>query len=60
MTTRASHIRKVIDDLIHLILGLEIATRTAMAALPATRTPHALLAPQLLGLRTRLRSPLRT
>jgi hypothetical protein len=45
----------VIDDLIHLILGLELATRALMPALPTSLAPLPLTAHQLLGLRTRLR-----
>ena len=54
----ATRIRIVIDDLIHLILGLEFATRTAMPGLATSLAPLGLPAHQLLGFRTRLRSPL--
>jgi len=55
----AARIRIVIDDLIDLILGLELPTRTPMAWLPTSLTLLALAAHQLLGLRPRLRPPLR-
>ena len=55
----ATRIRIVIDDLIDLILRLQIATRTLMPGLPTRLAPLALPAHQLLGLRTRLRPPLR-
>ena len=55
----ATRLRIVIDDLIHLILRLEIATRTLMPGLPASLATLALPAHQLFGLRTRLRPPLR-
>jgi hypothetical protein len=48
--------RIVIDDLINLILGLQIAARTPMPFLP---TSLATLAKQLLRLRARLRPTLR-
>jgi len=56
----AACIRIVIDDLIHLILGLEFATRTLVPGLPTSLTPLAFSAHQLLGLRARLRPPLST
>jgi hypothetical protein len=56
-TTR---LRVVIDDLIHLILRPEIATRTRVARLPALRSALPLPPHQLLGLRARLRAALRT
>ena len=55
----AARIRVVIDDLIHLILRLELATRTPMPGLPTRARALALPAHQLLRLRTRLRPPLR-
>ena len=55
----ATRIRVVIDDLIHLILGLQLATRTPMPGLPTRPAPLTLPAHQLLRLRTRLRPPLR-
>ena len=55
-TTRC---RVVIDDLIDLILGLELAPSTRMPALPARATLLAFTTHQFLGLRTRLRTPLR-
>jgi hypothetical protein len=55
-TTR---LRVVIDDLIHLILRLQLATRTSMPGLPTSLTLLALPAHQLLRLRARLRTPLR-
>ena len=54
----ATRLRIVIDDLIHLILGLQFATRTPMPGLPTSLTPLALPVHQLLRLRPRLRSPL--
>jgi hypothetical protein len=56
----ATRIRVVIDDLIHLIPGLLIATRTPMSGLPTSLAALTLPAHQLLRLRTRLRSPLST
>ena len=56
----ATRLRVVIDDLIHLILGLEIATCARMPGLPTRLAALALSAHQLLGLRARLRPPLRT
>ena len=58
-TAASARIRKVIDDLIHLILGPQLATRTAMPWLATSLAPLGLPAHQLLGLRTRLRTPLR-
>jgi hypothetical protein len=55
----AARLREVIDDLIQLILGLELATRTAMPRLPASRALLTLPTHQLLRLRPRLRPPLR-
>ena len=55
----ATRVRVVIDDLIHLVLGFEIATRTPMPGLPTRLASLALTAHQLLGLRTSLRPPLR-
>jgi hypothetical protein len=52
-------IRIVIDDLIHLILRLEIATRTPVPRLTASLTLLALPTHQLLRLSPRLRPPLR-
>jgi hypothetical protein len=49
----------VIDDLIHLILRLQFATRAPMPRLPTSPTPLP-LPHQLLRLRARLRPPLRT
>jgi hypothetical protein len=54
-----TRVRVVIDDLIHLVLRFEIATRTLVPGLPTLRSALALPAHQLLGLRTRLRPPLR-
>ena len=54
----ATRLRIVIDDLIHPILRLQIATRTPMPALPTSRSSLAVPAQQLLGLRPRLRPPL--
>jgi len=56
----ATRVRVVIDDLIHLILRLQLATRTRVAGLPTLRSTLPLPPHQLLGLRTRLRPPLRT
>jgi hypothetical protein len=55
----ATRVWVVIDELIHLILRLEIATGTRMSGLCTTLATLALPAHQLLGLRTRLRPPLR-
>ena len=55
-----ARIRIVIDDLIHPILGLELATRTPMPGLPTRVAPLALPTHKLLRLRTRLRPPLST
>jgi hypothetical protein len=55
----ATRVWVVINDLIHLILRFEIATRTLMPRLPALRSALALPAHQLFGLRPRLRPPLR-
>ena len=55
----AARLRIMIDDPIHLILGLQFATRTQVPGLPTSLTPFALPAHQLLGLGTSLRSPLR-
>ena len=55
----AARIRIVIHDLIHLILGLELTTRTPMPGLPTRVAPLTLPTHQLLGLRARLRPPLR-
>jgi len=49
----------VIDDLIHLILGPQLATRTAMPGLPTSLAALAFPAHQFLGFRARLRPPLR-
>ena len=48
----------VIDDLIDLILGPQLTTRTPMPELPTSLAPLALPAHPLLGPRTRLRPPL--
>jgi hypothetical protein len=58
MPAPAARIRIVIDDLIHLIGGFELATRTAMPGLPTSVAALAVPAHQLLRLRARLRSPL--
>jgi len=55
----ATRVRVVIDELIHLILRLEIATRTRMSGLRTAFATLALPAHQLLGLRASLRPPLR-
>ena len=55
-----ARLRIVIDDLINLILGTQLATRTPMARLTARLALPTLAAHQLLGLRARLRPPLRT
>ncbi len=54
----ATRIREVIDDLIHLILGVEFATRTPMPGLPTSLALNALSAHQFLGLRASLCTPL--
>ena len=56
----AARIGVVIDDLIDLILRLQIATRTPMPGLPASLAALTFPPHQFLGLRTRLRPPLRT
>ena len=58
-TAAAARTRKVIDDLIDLILRLQVATRTTMPALTAGFAPLTLRAHQFLGLQTGLRPPLR-
>jgi hypothetical protein len=58
-TTPAARVGVVIDDLIHLILRLQIATRTAMPGLPTGLATLAVTAHQFLGLRARLGPPLR-
>jgi hypothetical protein len=58
-TAPATRIRIVIDDLIHLIPGPQLPTRTPMPGLPTRVAPLTLPAHQLLRLRTRLRPPLR-
>jgi len=55
----AALLRVVIDDLIDLILGLELTTSTLMPRLTTSLTLLALSPHQLLGLRARLRPPLR-
>jgi hypothetical protein len=55
----AAPIRIVIDDLIHPILRLQIATRTRMPTLPTSLTALPVAPHQLLRLRARLRTPLR-
>src|SRR4051794_12446912 len=57
--TATAHLRVVIDDLIHLIRRLQLTAGATMPALPALLAPLALCAQQLLGLRPRLRAPLR-
>jgi hypothetical protein len=54
----AARFRVVLDDLIPLILGPQLATRTPMPRLPASLTPLTLPAHRLLGLRARLRPAL--
>ena len=58
-STSATRLRVVIDELIHMILRLEIATRTRMSGLHTTLATLILPAHQLLGLRASLRPPLR-
>ena len=60
VATPAARPRVVIDDLIDLIRGTQLATRTPMPGLPASLTLLALPPQQLLGLRSRLHTPLRT
>jgi hypothetical protein len=57
VTARATSIRIVIDDLIHLILGLQLTTRTQVPRLTAR---VALPTHQLLRLRARFRTTLLT
>ena len=59
-TAPTTRLRVVIDDLIDLILGRELATSPPMPRLPTSPTPFSLRAHQLLRLRARLRPPLRT
>ena len=54
----AASVRIVIDDLIDLVLGHQPATRAPMPRLAASLALGALPGRQLLGLRTRLRTPL--
>jgi hypothetical protein len=54
-----ARIRVVIDDLIHLVLRPELATRTPMPRLTARIALLTLPAHQLLGLGSRLRPSLR-
>jgi hypothetical protein len=56
----AARFRKVIDDLIDLILWLQFPARTLMPELPTSRTPLALPPRKLLRLRAGLRPPLLT
>jgi hypothetical protein len=58
-TAPAARIRVVIDDLIHLTLRLQLATRTAMPRLPTSLTLAAFPTHQFLCLRASLRPPLR-
>ncbi len=58
-TTPAARLRIVVDDLIDLIGGTQLATRTPMPGLTASLTLLALPAHQLLGFRSCLRTPLR-
>jgi hypothetical protein len=55
----AAGVREVIDDLIHLILRPQLTAGTPVPRLPTGLALLALTAHQLLGLRPRLRSPLR-
>src|SRR5512134_841078 len=55
----AADLRIAIDDLIHLIGRLQLATRATMPRLPALFATLALFAHQLLRLRARLSPPLR-
>jgi hypothetical protein len=56
---RATHLREVINDLIHLILGPQSATNTTMPRLPTRPTVGPLPSQKLLRLRARLRAALR-
>ena len=58
-STVAALLRKVIDDLIDLIGGLELATGALVSGLPASRALLTFATHQFLGLRARLRPPLR-
>src|ERR1700733_12906233 len=60
MSASATRLRIVIDDLIDLILGFELATRAGMPLLPTGLATPAFPAHQLLGLRPGLRPPLRS
>src|SRR5664279_1545616 len=59
VTAPATRPRVVIDDLIDLVLGTQLATRTPTPRLSASLTLLALAAHQFLRLRARLRPPLR-
>jgi hypothetical protein len=58
-STSATRIRVVINDLIHLILGPQLTTRTPMPELPTSLALSPVPPHQLLRLRARLRPPLR-
>jgi hypothetical protein len=60
VTAPTARIRIVIDDLIHLILRLQLATGTPMPRLPTSRSTLTLPPRKLLRLRARLRPPLLT
>ena len=55
-----ARLRIVIDDLVYLILGTQLATCTPVTRLTARLALPTLAAHQLLGLRAHLRPPLRT
>jgi hypothetical protein len=55
----ATHIREVVNDLIHLIRRLELPAGATVPGLAALLTTLTLFAHQLLSLRARLRPPLR-
>jgi hypothetical protein len=58
-TAAATHLRVVIDDLIHPIRRLQLTTSATVTRLPTLRSTLPLFAHQLLRLRPRLRPPLR-
>jgi hypothetical protein len=58
-STSATRIRVVINDLIHLILGPQLTTRTPMPGLPTSLALSLVPPHQFLRLRARLRTPWR-
>jgi hypothetical protein len=60
MPASTTRLGVVIDDLIDLILGPQLATGTLMPGLPTRLAALTLPSRELLGLRARLRPPLLT